>query len=101
MRNINQLLDELAGHNDKESGYKESYDVINFKKYMDILKSWLKKMAFYSLIHDFIKHILTVLCSAFDGMFEFTARFKFADIVSAEFSGKLEFPVMMEFPTMM
>ena len=96
MRNINQLLDELAGHTDKES-----YDLIDFKKYIDILKNWIKKMAFYSLIHDFIKNILTVLCSAFDGMFEFTARFKFADIVSAEFSGKLEFPVMMEFPTMM
>lgn len=94
MQNINQLLDELAGH-------KESYDVINFKKYMDILKSWLKKMAFYSLIHDFLKHILTVICNAFDGMFEFTARFKFADLVSAEFSGKLEFPVMMEFPKTM
>ncbi len=88
---MNKLLDELAGQ-------KESYDVINFKKYMDILKGVLKKMTFYQLTHDFFKNLLTVLCNAFDGMFEFSARFKFADLISAEFSGKLEFPVMKEFP---
>jgi hypothetical protein len=91
MRDINKLLDELAGQ-------KESYDVINFHKYLDILKGILKKLRFYHLIHDFCKNILTVICNLFDGMFEFSARFKFADLVSAEFSGKLEFPVMMEFP---
>ena len=101
MRDINKLLDELAGHAEAghiEAGRKEPYDIINFNKYLDIMKGILKKMAFYNLIHDFCKNILTVVCNAFDGMFEFSARFKFADLVSAEFSGKLEFPVMMEFP---
>lgn len=86
MRDINQLLDELAAE-------PVSYDLINFKKYLDTVKGWIKKFAFYELIHDFVKHLLTVVLHAFDGMFEFSARFKILDLVRAEFTGKLEFPI--------
>lgn len=88
MQNINILLDDLS----KE----ESYDLINFKKYMDIVKGLLKKMTLYPVIHDFLKHILSVLLNAFEGMFEFSARFKFADLMSFDISCKFEVPVLKE-----
>jgi hypothetical protein len=86
MQDINKLLDELATE-------PLSYDVINFKKYLDTVKGWLKQIAFYQVVHDFIKHLLSVILHAFDGMFEFSARFKILDLVRAEFTGKLEFPI--------
>jgi hypothetical protein len=87
MRDINQLLEEL------KKPEPLSYDLINFKKYLDTVKGWIKKIAFYQLVHDFFKHLLTVALNAFDGMFEFSARFKFADLMAVEFTGKLEFPI--------
>ena len=93
MQDVNKLLDELTS--DKE---KISYDLINFKKYLDILKDWLKGMTLYPILHDFLKHILTVILNTVDGMFEFSASFKFADLVSVEFTGKLEIPMAIEFP---
>ena len=86
MGNIDKLLDELATE-------PLSYDVINFKKYMDTVKGWLKQIALYHIIHDFIKHLLSVILNAFDGMFEFSANFKILDLVTAEFTGKMEFPI--------
>lgn len=86
MRDINQLLEELKPE-------PLSYDVINFKKYLDTVKGWLKQIALYHILHDFFKHLLSVILHAFDGMFEFSARFKILDLVRAEFTGKLEFPI--------
>jgi hypothetical protein len=88
MQNINILLDDLS----KE----ESYDLVNFQKYIDVLKGFLKKMTLYPVIHDFLKHILSVLLNAFEGMFEFSARFKFADLMSVDISCKFEAPVLKD-----
>jgi hypothetical protein len=91
MKEINILLDDLITE-------KESHDLINFQKYIDVMKGFLKKMTLYPAIHDFIKNLLSLLLNAIEGMFEFSARFKFADLLSAEFSCKLEIPVMKEIP---
>ena len=71
-------------------------DLVNFQKYIDVLKGFLKKMTLYPVIHDFLKHILSVLLNAFEGMFEFSARFKFADLMSVDISCKFEAPVLKE-----
>ena len=91
MRNMDILLDDLNTD-------KESRDLIDFQKYIDVIKGFLKKIRLYPAIHDFIKHLLGLLSNAIEGMFEFSGRFKFADILSAEFSCKLEIPVMKEIP---
>ena len=91
MQDMNKLLDDLITD-------KESYDLIDFKKYIDVMKGLLKKMTLYPVIHDFLKQLLSVLLNAIEGMFEFSARFKFADLLSVEFSCKFEVPVLKEIP---
>ena len=55
-----------------------------------MLKGLIKKMAIYNSL----KQMMAMALNAFDGMFEFSAHFKFADLISAEFSGKVEIPLV-------
>ena len=112
MRNLNQklgeLLSELSAARASPEGTRASPEgtraspegtrpggtrpggaqtnACHWKKYLDLLNP----LEFYHLVHVCLKNFVINLLKACDGLFEISARFKFADIVAAEFSGKFE-----------